>query len=487
MNKSISVLIVDDDEDDFIILSEHLKQIPNQNFETAWANTFEAGYKMLGEKRFDICFFDYVLGIKTGLELFEVAHNLNIHTPVILLTGKTKESVDYFAIRKGVADYLEKADLDVKKLERSIRYTLERKIVLQALRDSEEKYRSIFSESFDAVCLLANDGQLTDANKAAMELLGIKSPDFPEHNFNNYFQDAELAETFLANLSIGENIPEFEAQLAAPDGLTKDCNITCTRLQLSDDDQRLYYQCIVRDVTRRKKMEQQIFTAEKLAATGRFMRMLGHEIRNPLNNIDLASNQLQEENKDKELNYYIDVIGRNSKRINKLLITLLKSTSNPGEMDLKKVSIQRILDEVIGIVTDRIELKDITLEVVYEPTRKLYVNADMDNLCIALVNILLNAIEAVKEADGRIQIRTFLVENEVGIAIQDNGHGIPKEVQNQIFEPYFSKKTNGVGLGLASTLSIIQLHQGHIELDSIENEGTTFTIWLTALPQKLSK
>lgn len=483
MERLKSILIVDDDEDDFFILNDYLHQIPNHNFEVIWANTFQAGHKLLGEKRFDICFFDYVLGVKTGLDLFQVAHDLNIHTPVILLTGKIKERTDYFAIRKGVADYLEKADLDAKKLERSIRYALERKFMLQALRDSEEKYRSIFSESFDAVCLLSNDGELHDANKAAMELLGLQVPSQTDVKLCSFFKDAIELDNFLKKLSTGENIPEFETQLCTIDGSLKDCILICTRLQLSDDENRIFYQCIIRDVTRRKKMEQQIFAAEKLAATGRFMRMLGHEIRNPLNNIDLATNQLLEENENEELNYYVDVIGRNSKRINKLLTTLLKSTSDPGEMDMKRVSLQAVLDEVIGVVADRAQLKRIDLENQYEPKNELFIYADIDKISIAMVNIIVNAIEAVKEGEGLIQIRTFVVENEIGITIQDNGHGIPKEVQNQIFEPYFSKKTNGLGLGLASTLSIIQLHQGRIELDSIANQGTTFTIWLSMLPE----
>jgi len=478
MKRIKNVLIVDDDEDDYFITSEYLHQIAEQAFEITWASTFQSAQELLRTKHFDICFFDYVLGVRTGLDLLNVAHELKLRTPIILLTGKINENVDQYAIRQGVADYLEKADLDAPKLQRSIRYALERTAFLQALQESEEKYRSIFEDSLDAVCLLDQYGRFMDANNAALSLLGWNTEDISEKKLSDSFHDEAANRVFLEKIRNGRNIIDYEVQLRSSDGEIHDCVLACTCLRAPERKDDFFFQCILRDITRRKKMERQILAAEKLAATGRFMRMLGHEIRNPLNNIDLATNQLSEENEDKELEYYIEIIGRNSKRINQLLTELLKSTANPGEVELLPIAVTDLLDQVLEMSADRMALKNLQLARAYDAAATYVVGADLSKLSIALLNIVINGIEVLEENKGVMTVELLDNESEIGILIRDNGPGIAREVQHQIFEPYFSRKNNGMGLGLASALSIVQLHRGRIELYSQPGEGATFTVWL---------
>ena len=235
-------------------------------------------------------------------------------------------------------------------------------------------------------------------------------------------------------------------------------------------------QCIIHDLTRRKKTEQELLRAEKLAATGRFMRTLGHEIRNPLTNIDLATNQLLLENQDTELEDYLEIIGRNSKRIGHLVTALLQ-TSNPGQLTLHLTSLHELLDQTIEMATDRIALKNIQLTKHFDPKVNV-ANVDAEKLKIALLNIIINGIEIMEAGRGELTISTSKVHNQIGISILDNGPGISREVQNRMFEPYFSNKPNGVGLGLAGALSIIQLHGGNIEVQSEEGKGARFTVWI---------
>jgi signal transduction histidine kinase len=225
-------------------------------------------------------------------------------------------------------------------------------------------------------------------------------------------------------------------------------------------------------------MEQQIMAAEKLAATGRFMRMLGHEIRNPLNNIDLAVAQLHEESQDEELEYYFDVIGRNSKRINQLLTTLLQSTANPGQLHTSQVSVGQIFQHILEASMDRINLKNVQLESNFDPQDLRCVHIDLDKVTIALLNIVINGIEAMEANTGVLSLSVTDQSGYIGFVIRDNGSGMSAEVQKQIYEPYFSQKTNGLGLGLASTLSVVHHHGGRIELDSQTGRGTTFTVFL---------
>lgn len=479
MQRLKNVLIVDDDEDDYLIVSEYMHQIKQHSFEIVWASTFQQAQELLRTHSFDLCFFDYLLGMRTGIDLLHVAQELKVRTPIILLTGKINEEIDRSAIRLGVADYIEKSDLDAKKLERCIRYALDRTAVLRALQDSEEKYRNIFSESLDAVCLLDANGHFTNANKAALVVLGTSLEQIQGKSLSDFFVDKTLADEFSKRLQQKENVPELEADLQATDGEVRNCVLICTHLtQRSHEEVTWFYQCILRDVTRRKKMEQQIMAAEKLAATGRFMRMLGHEIRNPLNNIDLSVTQLREESENEDLEYYFDIIARNSKRINQLLTTLLQSTSNPGELHLREISVHQLWTHVLEAAIDRIRLKNIELNTRFEADDAHYIRADLEKLGIALLNIIINGVEVMEAGSGILTLSVLQQGEELGFLISDNGPGMTPEVRKQIFEPYFSQKTNGLGLGLASTLSVVTLHEGRIEVESHPGKGTTFIVWL---------
>ena len=481
MQVAQNILIVDDDADDYHIIRDYLLQIPENTFQITWAASFQQALELLHAQRFDICFFDYRLGLHTGLDLVQVAQQLKLRMPIILLTGKINQEIDQLAIRLGVSDYLEKSDIDAKKLERCIRYAFERSAVQMALQESEEKYRIIFAQSLDAFCLIDENGQFTDANTTALKLLGLGASEITDRKLSDFFFSEDKAAGFREKLRQNENIPEFEAGIRDAGGELHDCVLVCTCLHQPAEPTQVFFQCILRDVTRRKKMEQQILAAEKLAATGRLMRMLGHEIRNPLNNIDLAATQLAEESNDEERAYFIDIISRNSKRINQLLTALLHSTTNYGQLRLQPTAVAHLLAQVIEMANDRLALKEIQLKQTFDPGATLQISADNDKLVIALLNLVINAIEALEGRQGQIEIGTMVHADEVGLVFRDNGPGIPHEAQHQIFEPYFSQKTNGMGLGLAATLSIVQLHGGHIELNTSAEKGTAFVVWFPLL------
>src|SRR5262245_51113348 len=131
--KTLSVLLVDDDEDDYFLTTECLKDIPGKHFEVTWASSFNRAKALLFENHYDICFCDYLLGAGTGLDLLRIAQELRVQTPIILLTGRGDISIDTEAMRLGVTDYLVKGELQPEKLERSIRYAIERTASQNAL------------------------------------------------------------------------------------------------------------------------------------------------------------------------------------------------------------------------------------------------------------------------------------------------------------------------------------------------------------------
>ena len=223
----------------------------------------------------------------------------------------------------------------------------------------------------------------------------------------------------------------------------------------------------------------QMRSIEKFASTGRIARTIAHEVRNPLTNINLAVDQLLADlngNSQDTFGPMLEMISRNSTRINQLITDLLNSTKFT-ELVYKKVSVNQLLDETLELARDRITLNNITV-IKYYSDDICDIAVDIERIRIAFLNLIINAIEAMEPGKGILQIRTATRDNKCIITITDNGPGIDPDSQHRIFEPYFTTKTKGTGLGLTNTQNIILNHNGHISMYSAKAKGTTFTITL---------
>jgi signal transduction histidine kinase len=215
---------------------------------------------------------------------------------------------------------------------------------------------------------------------------------------------------------------------------------------------------------------------EKYAVTGRIARTMAHEVRNPLTNINLATEQLRlemESNETTELLF--QMISRNSERINQLVSDLL-NTTRVADLTFSETSINTLLEESLDLAKDRIELKQIKVVKKFD-LGICNIRVDVSKLKIAFLNIIVNAIEAM-DTDGILQIETTNTNHRCLIKISDNGIGMSKEQVGKLFEPYFTTKEKGNGLGLANSQNIILAHSGTISAESVLGRGTTFTISL---------
>jgi response regulator of citrate/malate metabolism len=149
---TIRILIIDDDEDDFFILSEYIKKIPGYQFQVDWIFLYNEALQSLCDAKYDLYFVDYRLGIQTGLDLLKEAMSKNCEEPVILLSGKGNQQIDREAMEAGAIDYLVKSELNGEKLERCIRYSIERSRSMKALKQNEKKLRNIF-EKIERHCI----------------------------------------------------------------------------------------------------------------------------------------------------------------------------------------------------------------------------------------------------------------------------------------------------------------------------------------------
>ena len=233
----------------------------------------------------------------------------------------------------------------------------------------------------------------------------------------------------------------------------------------------------VADLDRVNRELEELKSMEKFAATGRIARTIAHEVRNPLTNISLASEQLREiTGEQEEAELLLEMVGRNVTRINQLVSDLLNSTRF-AQLEYGEVSINDLLDETLQLAADRIELKEITVNKQYSPEMcEVYV--DKEKIKIALLNIIVNALEAVEPRSGQLDIRTRKYGTKCMIEISDNGSGMDEETLLRLFEPYFTNKKKGNGLGLTNTQNIILNHKGNIQVRSKPGLGTRFIVTL---------
>jgi signal transduction histidine kinase len=219
---------------------------------------------------------------------------------------------------------------------------------------------------------------------------------------------------------------------------------------------------------------------EKFAATGRIARTIAHEIRNPLTNINLASEQLKEEPGivNDNTSFLFEMIGRNSSRINQLISDLLNSTKFT-DLNYEKIGVNDFVDETLQEAQDRIALNNISVIKNYSKT-PCDISIDKAKMKIALLNLIINAIEAMEgRNDSQLRLETRTDGNKCRIMIADNGTGMDKEALSRIFEPYFTSKSKGNGLGLTNTQNIVLNHNGEISVESVPGKGTEFVIILT--------
>ncbi len=475
--KPVRVLIVDDEEDDFILTSAQIRDIPSRTFTIEWCSNYKKAVEVIEKAAHDIYFIDYRLGVKTGLDLLrEPAVRRQNAAPLVLLTGLGSEEIDLEAMRLGAADYLIKSELTQEKLDRCIRYSLERAEILKASRASERKYRNIFERTHDVIFLADPVLVVQNINSAVLALLGQDRQAFLGKSlFDQMVEDGDK-ERIAQALKLNGQFNDLQVAFRTTTNQNRIVQMSAT-LQM-DADKRPYVQGMLHDITLFKKTELIRQQAESLEAKAEVIRSLAHEIRNPLNNISVSVDMLKP-GTTHEAAKLLNIVHRGVKRIDTLISKLMDSAQY-FKMNFAVLPLQSVIDKALDEALDRIALKKIRMELVYPPVAALAL-VDVDKIKVALLNIILNAIEAMEADKGVLHIEIQTVDNSHEVTIQDNGCGMSEEVLNRLFEPYFSSKTYGVGIGLASTVGIIKSHKGTIAVKSTVGAGTVFTISLPAL------
>ena len=221
--------------------------------------------------------------------------------------------------------------------------------------------------------------------------------------------------------------------------------------------------------------------SEKLAFTGRIAANIAHEIRNPLTNVAMSVEQLKETTKpDDPRAKDVDIIKRNIERAN-YLITELLNCARPPKLNLQLTDANKLLKKVLKNTLEsaktKIRLEKIQVNKKFTSSSSI-VRMDREQMGRALSNLIINAIEALPKRGGKLDITTGRDEDFFVVRIQDTGRGIPEEDIIRIYDPFFSTKPGGVGLGLTLCYGVIVGHGGTIEVESKPKKGSIFTVSL---------
>jgi PAS domain S-box-containing protein len=471
MLSDLKVLIIDDDEDDYFITSQYLQEIPGMSISTTWCYNIPDAQEKLRSNEYDVYFLDYRLGARTGLELLKDAIKQGSYKPIILLTGKGTPEIDKAAVESGAYDYLIKSEITSEKLERCLRYAIERYKSFKRINENQKKFRLIFENALNFIFTCNELLHFSNCNPASEYFLGYTPQELEGTSFINYLQKDDHQE-FIKLIQSRRNIRNLNLKFITKHGELKTGNVSLTYFDQGDIE--AHWQGIIYDETMRLQAEQTKLQAEKLDATYRLVRTLAHEIRNPLTNIGLSIEGIAEKVTDESQVPLIEIIKRSSTRINDIISELLHS-SKTVELKPELVDLNKLIREVLTVAEDRIALKNIqtSVSLLDYPVIK---TLDREKFKIAILNLIVNAIEAMDKKHSLLSVSLHRNIDQTVIQIKDNGSGIREEELKKLFEPYFTTKKTGMGLGLVSTLNIIKSHNARIEVESKEGVGTTFRV-----------
>lgn len=352
-----------------------------------------------------------------------------------------------------------------------------RALIMDVVQENELLEMVLYSMT-DGVVVLDEKHNVILLNKAAERLFPFKSGEVAERPLWDALADSDLSDFFHKALVSQELIEDKEMTIDAG-GIPR--ILSCTMMPLVREGGIQGGLLHIEDITEKKGKEARLRRAENLASLTTLTAGVAHEIKNPLGSISIHIQLIQKAlNKEKEktnevIQNYLDIVNEEVERLNGIIVDFLFAV-RPMDMNLVKQDLNELIRDLFDFVHYEMEEQGVSLALELDgelPSLQL----DTKYMKQALLNIVKNALSAMPDG-GQLFVVTNVSDNQVELSISDTGMGIPEENMAKIFEPYFTTKDFGSGLGLTLVYKIIKEHQGEINLHSKEGEGTTFTITL---------
>lgn len=356
---------------------------------------------------------------------------------------------------------------------------------VDALKDY---YANIIDSVGDGVLVTDLDGIITLMNPAAEELTGMSRRQTQGQSFRIPFREAPvLVDMVERTATTGMAISDYENIVLMSGGHPVPVSAATSPLLLGSGE-RTGVILILRDLTNVRELERAVRQADRLSALGTLAAGLAHEIKNPLGGIKGAAQLLEQELPDgSEMREYTRVMLKEVSRVNRIVEELLALTS-PRKLKPVMINLHQVIDDLCMMERQAVGKRNIVILQQFDPSIPPFL-ADEELLTQLFINLIRNAEEAVGEA-GAIRITTRIHADYrmtqqrarrirmVAVDIADDGPGIPEELQEQLFTPFFTTKATGTGLGLAICQKIVTEHRGIIKVRSTQGKETVFTVML---------
>ncbi|MCX7883158.1 MAG: ATP-binding protein [Brevinematales bacterium] len=348
------------------------------------------------------------------------------------------------------------------------------KNLIENLQQRQRILHLVF-EALDEGIIIVSEERVVAMNNVARVILGCK---------NRYYGTLAEMEKFVVNRTLWHIL----RLLFGEEDIRKEFTVMQQEPKYYLIEKRSVAEDVVlykiMDQTENKKLQFQLKNIESLAALNTLAAGIAHEIKNPLTAIDLHTQLIQRAVQknlvclDENLSQYIKTISDETKRLNQILNDFLLAARS-RQLKLSFEDINLFLQETLQLLRPELEEKQVALREEYQHMPKNFI--DRDYLKQAILNLVKNAIEAMEKSSLKVlTVRTWYdtTRDATVIEIADTGCGIPQDQLQKIFEPYYTTKEYGTGLGLTITYKIIKEHDGDIQIQSKPGEGTVFTLYL---------
>ncbi|MDI6809536.1 MAG: ATP-binding protein [Candidatus Eisenbacteria bacterium] len=375
----------------------------------------------------------------------------------------------------------------IESIAEGIGTVVENTRLYQDLKEGERFRENILNSMAGGLIAVDREGKILIFNRMAEKLTKYRKEELEGRNFTELFRMGERGEKIISEtLRTGKGALREETFIKGKEQTTFPVSFTASPLR--DEDDEIYGAIITfMDLRPIKSMEERIRQLDNLAALGRFASSVAHEIRNPLAGIAAGVQYMnkalpQTEGTRENIDFVLGEIAR----LDRIVRDLFQVT-HPRALLLQKVDPVGIIERSIQAVLPLLEKEEITLEKQIEPEMG-EVTVDGDQIQQVLVNLIKNAIEAASKGStikitaaraGKHQSRHGALNGEVlAMAVEDNGKGISEEDLKKIFEPFYTTKPSGTGLGLYISYEIVKRHGGRLSVVSEPGKGSTFLIEL---------
>ena len=348
------------------------------------------------------------------------------------------------------------------------------------LMHTQNMLKTIIDQMDQEILFLDNKGVVVGMNKTAIDHLGKSKKELMGKPYCDIFIGTDEPECGYEKDPFGQAMETKALAETVTSHVDSDGRVQYFRIYaypvFDEDGSVNHVVAIRRDITQRTSIENRLQQAEKLASIGELSTYMAHEIRNPLFTISGFANSLMRiEGLDDKAREKLSIILVESKRLDAILKSLMNFT-RPTEAQVAEVDLNALVTATMEVMSLPCRNQGVEAHVdLDESVAKVQANPDLIKQC--LINLVKNAVEAM-EGGGKLFVTTAMVRDQAVLTVEDTGHGVPLDIRDKIFSPFFSTRGKGSGLGLAQTRKIVDEIGGDVDLVSKEGIGTKLTLRL---------